>query len=100
MLVPLIVLYDPPFHVEKMLTPGAPRSTAAPKLLNDAKVSSAPYEVAGPNPPGAPSESASADTVITASLYAAGTELAVFAFSLLAATAYVTPPETALPIAS
>src|SRR3989344_5199987 len=74
-----------------MLTPGAPISTGAPQLLNEAKVSSAPYPVAAPPPPCVPFESASAETVMTASSYAAGTKLAALTPLLPAATTSVTP---------
>src|SRR5262245_33944622 len=59
-------------QVDRMFTPGAAMSTSGPKFEKPGKVSSAPYLVTGPSPPGLPSESIIADTV-SASLYAAGT---------------------------
>src|SRR3989344_1186125 len=82
-----------------MLTPGAPMSTGEPKLLKVAKVWSGPYEVGLPGPPAMPSESASAETVITASLYAAGTVVFESTSKLPAATMMVTPASRARQIA-
>jgi hypothetical protein len=79
MLVPLLLPYVFPGRVEKMSTPGAARSIAAPgevtglpvttlllKFVKSAKVSSAvPLLVFEPNPPGLPSVSPIAETVIT-----------------------------------
>ena len=69
MLVPLIVVYEPPLYVERILTPGAAMSTSGPKLLQVARVSS----VEDASPPHFPSESAMAETVITSGKLA-GTE--------------------------
>src|SRR5829696_802732 len=64
--VPLIVLYPPPFQVDRMHTPGAMRSTSVPKFEKSANVSSwSARQVAAAPPPGAPLKSARADTVMT-----------------------------------
>src|SRR5262249_30903998 len=94
MLVPSSVAYPPFRYVEVMPTPGAARSTTAPKLLNDASVSSLPYKrLTGPFPPGWPSVSTIAETVITSS-NEAGTVPAASTPELPAATTYVTPAAT------
>src|SRR3989338_9014340 len=82
-----------------MKTPGAPISTGVPQLLKEAKVSSAPYEVGAPKPPCRPSVSVSAETVMTASSYAAGTCVVAFAPLFPAATTMVTPASRARQIA-
>src|SRR3989344_7648421 len=74
-------------------------STAEPQLLKEANVSSAPYEVAAPARTGLPSVSASAETVMTASSYAAGTAFAAFTPLFPAATTMVTPASRARHIA-
>ena len=68
MLVPLMVLYPPSFHVERMHTPGAAISISEPSLLKVAKVSSEPAslrQVVAASAPPWPSKSAMAETVIT-----------------------------------
>src|ERR687898_1951050 len=88
----------PPTHpplgtVERTLTPGAAISTSAPKLLNDASDSSGPRGVSGPRPPGRPSESARAETVITSG-YVAGVVFAASTALFMAATTTGTPAAT------
>src|SRR5215212_3849751 len=65
MLVPDNSWVPPPGNEERMRTPGAAISTSPPKLLELHRVSSAPAEVDPPMPPGFPSVSTRADTVIT-----------------------------------
>jgi hypothetical protein len=82
MLVPEIVLYPPPFQVERMQTPGPAMVWAMSdvldvvvKLLKSALVSStSARQVGEPSPPGFPSKSAIAVTVTTC-VYVAGTKL-------------------------
>src|SRR5688572_20304039 len=78
-----------------MSNPGAATSTAAPWLLNEARASSGPAQVLGPSPPRHPSESASAETVVTSG-YFAGAYPPASAPSLPAATARRSPPARAL----
>ena len=71
--VPLIVPYWPCSNgnVERMHTPGAAMSTAVPQFEKFASVSSSSVlQVGEPRPPGRPSKSASADTVIALGTYA------------------------------
>src|SRR5215213_9589535 len=82
-----------------MFTPGAAMSTSAPKLLKLARESSGPSFVASPAPPGRPSESAKAETVITSSK-AAGRKVAASLLLLPAATTTVTPAATTRQTAS
>ena len=90
-LVPLPVLVPPPSSSEVSLTPGPMISTSGPKLENPANVSS----VAPPRPPGSPSESNIAETVMTSS-NEAGMLFEASAESFPAATTTVVPEATRL----
>src|SRR5436305_8841068 len=88
-------------YVEAMHTPGAARSTAGPKFEKNANVSSVSVRQpgnTGASPPGLPSKSAIAETVMTSG-YAAGTKTLASDDALPAATAYVTPAATDLQMA-
>jgi hypothetical protein len=89
--VPLIVLYPPPFQVERMHTPGAVRSTLPPWLLKFARVSSPSLRQVGePLPPALPSKSAIAATT-------SGSGYAVLFRLSLPAESVKTTPESSSP---
>jgi len=99
MLVPDLTSVPPPGQLDHTSTPGAARSTSGPKLLKLANESSGPRTVDWPSPPGKPSVSTTAETVITSS-YEAGTFDAALDALFPAATTYTTPAATELQIAS
>src|SRR5215217_3714345 len=100
MLVPLFNPTPPPGTVERTQVPGAAMSTSAPKFEYPAKASSVPplEQVAAAPPPGLPSKSEKAETVI-ASAYVAGTVDAASTPLLPAATTTGTPAPTTLQMA-
>jgi hypothetical protein len=92
----------PLLAVDVMQVPGAAISTAVPQFENPAVVSSGCtcWQVVWPPwPPGSPSESARADTVMTSG-WAAGWNVEASTRLLPAATTYTTPASTERVMAS
>src|SRR3990170_536863 len=86
-----------------MRQPGAAISTRGPRLLKLARLSSGPQPVGGPTPPGAPSESTMAETVMTSGQLAGVVVVASTPSSVVplpAAAIYTTPAATELEMAA